>query len=210
MKKSLILKAILFTTAILLLIAPVSVFADEAISPVPHSEHIDTTGDGFCDISGCDEKLPCTNHVDVNADNFCDIEGCNTCISHKDSDGNGVCDFCTACVEHTDEDKNKLCDRANCGACIKHVDEDKNKVCDNCKACIKHVDADKDKDCDNCGAATTPNTFGTSEWSKNVLESLKMMGLGMIGIFLVIGLIIIVIYVLNRFINMTEKKDEEQ
>ena len=191
MKKSIILKVLLLATAMLLISAPISVFADEPATLPSHTDHIDTTGDGACDIEGCDEKLPCENHVDVNNDGFCDIEGCDECIEHSDDDKNDICDKCAACIKHIDEDKNKVCDR------------------DGCLACIKHVDSDKDKTCDNCKALTSSNTFGTPDWSKNVFESLKMMGVGMVGIFLVIGLIITVIYVLNHFINMQKKETNE-
>lgn len=67
-----------------------------------------------------------------------------------------------------------------------------------------HVDENSDNVCDvaDCGAeiAEEPTMLD------NVLKSLKMFLVGMVGIFVVVGIIIIVIYALTRFIDGTPKK----
>ena len=71
----------------------------------------------------------------------------------------------------------------------------------------EHVDANSDNVCDvaDCGAeiAEEPTMLD------NVLESLKIFVIGMIGIFVVVGIIILVIYALTRFIDGAPKKKTE-
>ena len=54
------------------------------------------------------------------------------------------------------------------------------------------------------------STIGTEKYVPNIFESLKMMGLGMLGIFIVTGIIIVVIYALNYFTNKEPKEDTEE
>ena len=71
----------------------------------------------------------------------------------------------------------------------------------------EHVDANSDNVCDvaDCGEEM-PTMLD------NVLDSLKIFVIGMIGIFVVVGIIILVIYALTRFIDGAPKKktDGEQ
>lgn len=163
-----------------LVLVPVSAFAAETdAGAIAHDAHIDTTGDGLCDIEGCDVKLPCTDHKDVDGDKKCDIDGCDECIEHNDGD-----------------DEDNLCDNG-CGTvvCTEHVDDNKDEVCDT-------VD---------CGAhVQIKNTIGTDKWLDNLLESLKIVGIGILGIFLVTGIIIAVVYLLNKFTNAEKKPNTEE
>ena len=81
------------------------------------------------------------------------------CESHKDYDGNMICDLCNAifvCPDHADADLNGACD--TCGAsliCSNHVDANKDRKCDKCKApftCPGHRDTASDGKCDICNA----------------------------------------------------------
>ncbi len=67
-----------------------------------------------------------------------------------------------------------------------------------------HIDENSDSVCDvaECGAEIVKEPTILD----NVLESLKMFVIGMIGIFVVVGIIIIVIYALTRFIDGAPKK----
>lgn len=136
-----------------------------------------------------------TEHYDVNGDGKCDIEGCTAfeCPEHRDVDGDGLCDVtgCDACTVHKDEDANGVCDVAGCNACTSHKDGDADGICDT-EGCTAEV--------------TLTSTIGTPKWTANIIEALKMMGLGLLGIFIVTGIIILVIYALNRVTN-TEKKN---
>ncbi len=137
-----------------LLLLPVSAFAAENTAP-KHTEHIDTTGDGICDIEGCNAALPCTEHTDIDGDGLCDIEGCDKCLTHIDKNSDGKCD------------------RDGCGA----------------KIVVEPV-----------------QTTGAKVW-----ESVKIFIIGMIGIFIVVGLIILSIYALNYLINKAQRtKSGEQ
>ena len=70
-----------------------------------------------------------------------------------------------------------------------------------------HVDANTDGVCDGCAEALAKEPTVID----NVLESLKMFVIGMIGIFIVVGIIIIVIHYLTKVIDGAEKKkDGEQ
>lgn len=177
--------AILLLAAVMALtVVPVTVFAAEA-NVIAHDTHIDTTGDGYCDIEGCDEKLPCTNHTDVDGDGFCDITGCDEKLP---------------CTEHKDENRDGVCDSEGC---------DKKVVCED------HVDADKDRKCDTIGCEAEVSVeglvdIGSEIWSKNIIEALKILGIGILGIFLVTGIIILVVYALNKFTNLEKKAPESE
>lgn len=66
--------------------------------------------------------------------------------------------------------------------------------------CINHVDENQDGICDfiTC-AEQIPSTMD------NVLTSLKYLLVGMVGIFIVTGIIILVIYVLAHFTNLEKR-----
>lgn len=156
----LFVKAFCIFAVLMLTFLPISVFAAEA----PH-EHVDVNGDLLCDISECDEKLPCP-HKDINGDQKCDIEGCGVCL-------------------HIDEDKKDgRCDIEGCGACLIHKDKNRNGVCDN----------------DGCTAAVESASI-----KSNVIRSLQIFAVGMVGIFVVVGIIILSIYALTTVI---EKKND--
>ena len=120
------------------------------------------------------------SHYDNNNDGECDVAGCSHviviyCNDHNDIDGDGKCDN----KKSTDDD-------SACGACTDHNDEDGDCICDS-------------EDCEAEVAAE--NTIGTEKWTENLLDSLKFMGLGMLGIFIVTGIIILIIYALNNATN---------
>ncbi|MBR6407261.1 MAG: OadG family protein [Clostridia bacterium] len=52
-------------------------------------------------------------------------------------------------------------------------------------------------------------TLLSSVFSDSFIESLKIMGLGMLGIFIVMGLIFVVILLLGKIPDKGEKKDKE-
>lgn len=103
-----------------------------------------------------------------------------------------------------------------------HVDVNGDLICDidGCQAALPHthVDVDGDNKCDitDCDVEIAPtveepeNTIGTEKYVPNLFESLKMMGLGMLGIFIVTGIIILVIYALSHFTNKESKENTEE
>ena len=133
------------------------------------------------------ENYEHNSHVDVTGDGLCDIEDCGEMI-HSDVNGDGKCDIkgCNACVIHKDENGDGVCDTEDCGMCLTHLDENGDEICDR----------------EGCGAKTEAEN---SVW-QNVLESLKVFIIGMIGIFVVVGIIILVIYALMNAINGTKQK----
>ena len=70
--------------------------------------------------------------------------------------------------------------------------------------CINHVDENEDGICDilTC-AEEIPSTMD------NVLTSLKYLLVGMVGIFIVTGIIILVIYALAHFTNLEKKPQSD-
>lgn len=129
-------------------------------------------------LSAAAVEIEHTEHVDTNDDGYCNIGDCTEAVV-------------IPCA-HSDLNGDGVCDYTTCLACISHVDSDANGVCDN----------------EGCEAAVEPsNTVGTDKWLSNLLEALKMMGLGMLGIFIVTGIIILVIYALNKVTNREAPKD---
>ena len=177
------ISTILLLAAVLALaVVPVAVFAEDASTTVTHTEHIDVTSDGLCDIEGCDEEIPC-NHTDVDGDGLCDIEGCDDKLP---------------CTVHKDENRDGACDSDGCNEKV---------VCEN------HIDANEDGYCDtaDCDAEVQlKNTIGTDKWEQNLYQALKILGIGILGIFLVTGIIILVVYALNKFTNIEKKFSESE
>ena len=68
----------------------------------------------------------------------------------------------------------------------------------------EHVNANDDGICDECAESLTEEPTVLD----NVLASLKMFVIGMIGIFIVVGIIIIVIHYLTKVIDEAEKKKD--
>ena len=111
-------------------------------------------------------------------------------------------------TEHIDTTGDNVCDIEGCGAalpCTEHKDLDGDSLCDmkGCNACLTHIDEGNDGKCDRCGAKIAVEPVQTT--GAKVLESVKIFVIGMIGIFIVVGLIILSIYALNYIINKTQR-----
>ena len=138
-----------------------------------------------------------------------------TC-EHVDADSNGICDTCGSDMpivedQHTHVFVDATCTApktCECGAtegeATGHVDANEDNKCDVCAACISHADKNFDNKCDFCGEKHTIS------WGKRVLSSLKIMGIGMLGIFLVTGIIILSVYILNKLSSIEKKKTTKE
>ena len=101
-------------------------------------------------------------------------------------------------LNHKDENRDGVCDSDGC---------DEKVVCEN------HIDANEDGYCDtaDCDAEVQlKNTIGTDKWEQNLYQALKILGIGILGIFLVTGIIILVVYALNKFTNIEKKSSESE
>ncbi|MBO5671268.1 MAG: oxaloacetate decarboxylase [Clostridia bacterium] len=52
--------------------------------------------------------------------------------------------------------------------------------------------------------------MGTDKWEQNLYQALKILGIGILGIFLVTGIIILVVYALNKLTNIEKKSSESE
>ena len=111
--------------------------------------------------------LPCIHEDKEPVDSVCDVCGReyydpDTC-THKDADGDSVCDKCETefTCEHIDASGDDKCDNCDAPYSCPHYDEDINRECDVCgdtyydPATCVHQDADGDKKCNLCASEFT-------------------------------------------------------